>query len=455
MEVKNEQQRHAHYLALFEAEVAASKRRALRAVTATVIALAVLLAALVPALIYEIASMTVSYTLEAGDSLPAASTLCRRSGVRYEDGVEEMDFSQPGSYEFYIMRGERRIRVKLTVKDTRAPSGSIKALTVSMAGPFPSAMDFFDNLTDASEIEARYTEGFEKLEVGTYEVPIELGDVHGNKRQCKGVMNVIVDTEAPVFVYVPTTIYAELGGAVAYRKDIQVTDNCFGEVALDIDSSAVNVNAEGEYPITITARDGAGNKTVATSKVRIQKDLVTLEKLYETYIIPVVNQYAMRNMSKEQQVKTIYGYVNDPKAAPLKARIIFTDASNTDRSDWVQEAYAALQNGSGDCYSYFAVSKAFFEYLGIENRDIYRAKDVTTASAHYWHMVNIGSSSAPRWYYYDATRLEVQHASGNACLFTEAQRNEYNTSKKPGFLYYNSAGYPTVSSTVINTKYTW
>ena len=122
----------------------------------------------------------------------------------------------------------------------------------------------------------------------------------------------------------------------------------------------------------------------------------------------------------------------------------------------MREAYLALQNGSGDCYSYFAVSKAFFEYFGIENLDIERSKGVTTQSGtHFWSMVNIGTEKAPQWYYYDATRLAKPHRTGSGCLFTEEQLNDYNTNINKGFLTFDHTGYPETSAKTINAGYSW
>ena len=110
----------------------------------------------------------------------------------------------------------------------------------------------------------------------------------------------------------------------------------------------------------------------------------------------------------------------------------------------------------GDCYTYFAVSKAFFLYFGIENLDIERSKGVTTQTGtHFWSMVNIGTDKNPRWYYYDATRLAKYHKTGSGCLFTEAQLEDYNNNVNPGFLTFNHADYPAAATTVINANYSW
>jgi hypothetical protein len=163
-------------------------------------------------------------------------------------------------------------------------------------------------------------------------------------------------------------------------------------------------------------------------------------------------------MSKEEQVKRIFGYVNSPneKNGSMANITYDRDGSNTDRSDWMREAYLTLEYGSGDCYSYFAVSKAFFLYFGIENYDIQRSKGVTTQSGtHFWSMVNIGTEKSPRWYYYDATRLAKAHPNGSGCLFTEAQLEYYNNKVNSGFLTFDHTGYPAASNTVINANYTW
>jgi hypothetical protein len=70
-------------------------------------------------------------------------------------------------------------------------------------------------------------------------------------------------------------------------------------------------------------------------------------------------------------------------------------------------------------------------------------------------MVNIGSESQPRWYYYDATRLAADHSTGSGCLFTEGQLEDYNQNVKRGFLTFDHTGYPAASQNAINKNYTW
>ncbi|MBQ8140151.1 MAG: transglutaminase domain-containing protein [Clostridia bacterium] len=421
----------------------------------TVCTLAVLLVPLVIALFVDVLGMNIEYTLEAGESLPTASSLCGRTDAKYDFGDEDGEFTVPGEYEIYIEAGRRRIKVKLTVEDTTAPKAELLRLYVNQTGPFPAAIDFFKDVSDVSEVTAKFKKAVNPAELGDYEIQIELSDAYGNKRNYKTVMTLVVDTTAPTII-APQSITGYVGEAVAYRKDVEVTDNCFGEVTLEVDSSGVNTSKAGSYKVKYTATDGAGNSSSAETVVTILSERITEEKLMDKIASLASSLGITSNMTKEEQVKKIFAYVNSPTLSASAANITFTNESNTDRSDWTREAYLTLQNGSGDCYSYFAVSKAFFEYFGIENRDIQRSSGVTTQSGtHFWSMVNIGTEKNPQWYYYDATRLAKAHRTGSGCLFTEEQLTDYNTNVQVGFLTYDHTGYPTVSTNKINTGYSW
>ena len=425
----------------------------------TVCALAVLMLVLAVSLFVDVLGMNIEYTLEAGDILPSAQSLSGKAGAEYDFGDGDGVFDIPGEYEFYIVYGNRRSRVKLTVEDTTAPKAELLRLYVNQTGPFPSAIDFFKDIKDASEVTAKFKNGVNPTELGDYEIQLELSDAYGNKKNYKTIMTLVVDTEAPVITG-PVSITGYVGEGVAYKKDIEVTDNCFGEIDLQVDSSAVDTSKAGSYRVKYTATDKAGNTSTLELTVNIFTEKVTREMLMSKIEALSATLGITKSMSKEAQIKKIYAYVNSPTLSASQANIVFTDESNTDRSDWMREAYLALQNGSGDCYSYFAVSKAFFEYFGIENLDIERSKGIEPVykdknSTHFWSMVNIGTEKAPQWYYYDATRLAKPHSTGSGCLFTEEQLNDYNTNVNKGFLTFDHTGYPETSAKTINAGYSW
>ena len=446
------------FAAAAKKQVAANIKKMTVAVTVTVIAIAVCMVALTVALILDVLSLNIDYTLEAGDELPGAIALSGYSDAVYDFGNGDGDFSVPGEYEIYIIHKSRRITVHLTVEDTTAPKGQLLALKVNKDGPFPSAKDFFAEIKDASEVTAKFLNAVNPSELKEYEVQIELSDPYGNAKKYQTTMTLIEDTEAPV-IAAPKSITGYVGEAVAYRKDVTVTDNCFGfdpDTDLAVDSSAVDNTKVGSYKAIYTATDRAGNTASCEVTVNIYAEKIGVDRLMDKIGTLSGTLGITKSMSKEEQVKRIYEYVNSPALSASTANIRFINESNTDRSDWVLEAYRTLETGSGDCYSYFAVSKAFFEYFGIENVDIQRSEGVTTQSGtHFWSMVNIGSEKSPRWYYYDATRLAKKHKTGSGCLFTEAQLVDYNTKVNEGFLTFDHSGYPAASEVTINNNYGW
>ena len=439
----------------FKEAVLGYRKKATLAAFVTVCILGALLLALAISLFIDLLGRTIEYHLELGDELPSAYTMSGGHGdAEYDFGSEDGVFDTPGEYEIYIEYGGRRVKIKLTVADTTPPKAQLLELNVHKGGPIPAAIDFFRDVKDASEYTAKFKNTVDLTELGTYEVQLELFDAYDNKRNYETVVNVIIDTEPPT-IKAPSAITGYVGEGVAYLKDVEALDNCYG-VTISVDSSAVDTSRAGTYMVKYTATDAAGLTTTLTLTVNILQERVTEEQLMAKIEVLAGELGITKSMSKEEQVRRIFGYVNSPRASAGAANIVFTNSSNTDRSDWMREAYLTIDRGEGDCYSYFAVSKAFFHYFGIANHDIQRSAGVTTQTGtHFWSMVNIGTDKNPQWYYYDATRLAKPHSTGSGCLFTEAQLEDYNNNVNSGFLTFNHAGYPSAATTVINKNYSW
>ena len=256
---------------------------------------------------------------------------------------------------------------------------------------------------------------------------------------------------------------AYLGEAIAYRSFVTVTDNS-DNYTLTVDDSGVNKTQEGTYTVHYTAADAAGNRSEYTLTLIIKKGEYSMNQLMKLVEQKAAILGITKSMSKTEQVRAIYDFVNDPTAGKNDANIFFNDESNTPSQqlsredwelDWVEEACRTLSmtRMEGDCYTYFAVSRAFFEYFGIENIGIQRAKDSGEAGTHFWSLVNVGSESAPAWYYYDATRLAGSFSDGtkNACLITEAKLSSYVTSQggKEFYKMNKPSDFPTVATTTV------
>lgn len=232
-----------------------------------------------------------------------------------------------------------------------------------------------------------------------------------------------------------------VGESPAYRKGITLADDSGADgVTLEVDSSAADISKPGRYPITYTATDRAGNSSSVTVYLTVEIYFPQRDEL-NAALDRVISSIITADMNTEQKVRRIYDYVQN--------HIAFVNTS--DKTSWEAAAYRALfVTNTGDCFSFFAASKAFFERLGIENRDIQRPAELAEKmqQTHYWSLVNISYDPAsPRWYHYDSCRLRAEY-NHSGCLLTERQTNAYNKVRE-NFYAYDKTGYPTVSTTII------
>ena len=245
----------------------------------------------------------------------------------------------------------------------------------------------------------------------------------------------VIDTTAPVIEV--GEIHVNVGDGIAWKKQATVTDNSDGKIDIKVDSSAVNTSAAGTYTVTYTATDESGNSSSATATVIVGTMEVTEDMLY-TELDKVIAQIITDGMNTEAKVRAIYAYVQDS----------INYASTAETDDFVYAAYMALfSSGTGDCYSYFAASKAFFERLGIENIDMKRAEGGAPGN-HYWNLVNIGTKDAPKWYHYDANPVSGQY-SVSGCLLTDAQVEAYDAWRGEAYRKYDKTGIPASASEII------
>lgn len=271
------------------------------------------------------------------------------------------------------------------------------------------------------------------------------------------------DDEAPVIEGPAGDVaVVYLGDNVAYKSFVKVTDNR-DDYTLEIDQDQVNLNREGTYRVTYVATDGAGNETTYVLRLTVKNRQYSQETLMTLVAKKAESLGMSAAMSKIELVRAIYDYVNSPSKGANNANIRFNDESNTPNQknqsgirrdweiDWVEEAVRTLEMDQmkGDCYTYYAVSKAFFEYFGIENIGIQRSKASSEDGTHFWSVVNVGSGEAPKWYYYDSTRLggTFSDDTKDACLITESKLKSYRTSSGgDGFYTFEKPeGFPTIA----------
>ena len=380
----------------------------------------------------------ITYTIEAGSDLPSPYRLVGADGAAYVAGFDESCVNRPGTYDIPMTDAAgKKYKLKLTVRDRKAPVVTTKHVYYAKGVSTPDALDFIGSIVEADEYTAYFECDLPDMnQIGDYDVTFRVEDASGNKtKELHSILTVIEDYEPPVFKTVPE-LSAYVGEAIAYRKGVVVTDNCGGDVDIQVDSSAVDPNTPGDYTVGFTATDASGNVSWASTIIHIYENQITEEELNQK-IDSIIAQIITPDMNKEAQLRAVYRYVYD--------HIAYT--SDSDKSDWIRAAHDALfMTGSGACFNYFAAAIAFCRRLGIDYREIERTPGAADGT-HFWIMVNIGTAEEPRWYHFDCTHLRATY-SHSGCLLTDQQIKAFNRFRA-GFYAYDSSKYPATDKTII------
>lgn len=376
-----------------------------------------------------------SVTLEAGAPLPDPVVLTERIEAAYRD-PDHFDTAVPGIYKLKIDTDDGTYYLRLKLEDTVAPVGTVRPLLWGLGTNSPKPEEFFTEISDATEVTVELLSQNDYTAMTSYPIELQLTDAAGNTTRYETTVTLVKDTTPPTVTV--NELSGCIGYGIVYSKGVTATDDCCGELTVRWDSSKVDTDTAGQYPVYYTVTDASGNETRVESTIYIYEEEITLEML-QVRIDLIIDSIIQPSMSKEERVRAVYRYVYD--------HISYSGTS--DKSDWVREAYQVLQTGSGDCFSYFALAKAFFLQLGIENLDIQRTTGLTP-DRHYWNMVNIGTSEAPRWYYFDATHLNSLDTgvTFEGSLLTEKQIAAYNK-VRAHFYTFDHEGYPQAATEII------
>lgn len=380
----------------------------------------------------------VTVTMQAGDPLPDSVRLLGAEAANRIEGLVDGRATRAGTYDILAQADMgKQYTLRLKVVDNTAPV--VTPCHVYCAqGSLPTAEACIGTIQEVDTYTAAFEEDLPDMSaLGDYPVSFRVTDASGNRTGVlRTVVTVIQDTEPPVFVSVPD-VEAQVGEAIAYRDALVVQDNCCGEIAVNVDTSAVIPGVVGDYPITYTATDAAGNSSTARATLHLVASSVSADGL-NSIVDGILQEIVHVGMTTEDKLRAVYDYI--------QSNIGY--APSSDSGDRIRIAYESLTTGTADCYAYNAVAIAFLERLGIEYREVQR-KSGLTADTHYWLMVNIGTSLSPRWYHYDCTRLQAAF-NHSGCLLTEKQIRAYSK-VRPYFYEYDASGYP-VCDTEIITK---
>ena len=125
---------------------------------------------------------------------------------------------------------------------------------------------------------------------------------------------------------------------------------------------------------------------------------------FDQVVSDVLETIIKEDMTPMEQAKAVFSYVHN--------NIRYT--GKADKSDWMNGAYVGLTTLKGDCFTYYAVSRALLTALEIDNLEVQRVGGKTQ---HFWNLVNCGDG----WYHFDACPRSIKMPSFNSFMVTGEQ----------------------------------
>lgn len=363
-------------------------------------------------------------TVEAGTKTLDTSQFIKnkKNSGKFITDLSTINMSVPGTYEIKVQVGKKVYSSSLEVKDTVAPVAETVNLEI-WNDEKREAKEFVKNIVDVTEVKVSFKEQPDFSKVGVQDALVLLEDAASNKTEFKASLTVKADTEPPKIEGThDQTIY--IGSAVAYKKDVTVSDNRDKDIKLEVDSSAVNLKKAGSYNVIYTAKDSSGNiatKTAVFKFAEKPKEVVNKEDL-DAAAGKILATIIKNDMSEKAKAKAIFTWT--------KSHISYIDHS--DKSDWVKAAIQGINKGVGDCFNYFATAQELLSRAGIKNQGI-----VKIDGHHYWSLISIDNV----WYHFDTTPRAGDNNFYSLFMLSDAQIQAYSKAHHNSHVW-DKAKYP-------------
>ena len=342
--------------------------------------------------------------------------------VLYE---KRTDLSKDGSYLLKLIltdaagnRSEYEVVLTVFIDNGHPAIAGVKAI-FTYIGTEP---DYLAGVTAMDDKDMNLTILVDKSQVnldavGTYDILYSVTDAAGNTTTAPSTVTVTDDNTAPTIQGVHN-ISLYLGGSVSYRSGVVVKDDKDPAPKLEVDSSRVDLSNPGVYPLIYTARDMTGNETRLEVTVTVAEkpaSFVDEETIYAK-ADALLKKIVTDDMNDEAKVRAIYSYV----------RSHYTYSGHSDKTDWLQGAWVMMNDGEGDCFNYYAVTKLLLDRLGIPNIDVRKVRNYDKDSDHYWSLVSVDGGKT---YYHLDTTPRVGDGD-DFCLVTDAFLDAYSAAHK-------------------------
>ena len=353
--------------------------------------------------------------LEAAGEPVTAETLSKEKAVELAEtfipdtvGIYTVPVTVDGAEDFVLV----------TVVDTTAPTVEPRP-DAALYTLHPVSPDAAFSAQDYSPVQMTWITEPDWDKPGEQAVAVRAEDASGNVAEAKGTVVLSEDTEPPeLYGVVDRTAY--VGEPIAYFAEVYAEDAVDGRTKVTVDSE-VQTEKAGVYNVTFTTVDKSGNTASAVCQYKLVAATVSEEDV-RALAQDVLKEITTDDMVTAEKLKAVFDYT--------RSHVHYV--GDSDKKDWRKEAVRGFKTGRGDCFTFYSVSRALLDELGIEYMSVTRLGGRTR---HYWTIVNIGTG----WYHFDTT-LAPRHK--HKCFMWTNQQCKV----KPYFWRYEQSKYPDIAT---------
>ncbi len=315
-------------------------------------------------------------------------TVLRAFGLSRQDcsviSPARVDTLPVGTHDVTFSVAGTPVSARLDVRDTVAPSAVGKnVLTFLGAELNPDPIAHADKLLDASPVTAEYAFPPDYSRLGVQDVTVILTDASGNASRIEATLTVSREVPPPTITgAADQTVIA--GCPLTCDYGVTAADYAGRELPLVMFPADVNVNEPGVYPMRYSATDDWGNTVEAVVEFTVE------EPTYELVMREareVLSGILTDGMNDRARARAVFDWMTD------KENVSYRISEEKDR--WLRAAHYGFVNRCGDCYVYYAMTRALLDAADVTNLEITRND---TEYLHYWNLVYIPDEG---WYHLD------------------------------------------------------
>ena len=356
--------------------------------------------------------------------------------------ISDIDTTVPAIYQLKVGYDRGSEDVTLRIEDHTGPEGTAIAQTVYTTWKMPEAEECVDNLYDLSGIaKVRYQNDTPVFsEGGLFDIPVIVTDMYGNDTKIRVPFTVLDDRSAPTIEGVHDMEITKENQYLDLLEGVVAYDDYDLEPVIRVNDATVNYKKSGDYEISYSAMDKAGNVTVVTAMLTIKLPDAD-KKVTDSGNSNTGSGSSSSSSSSSDDSDPAYGLAENVMSGLWRssdvetARAIFnwvhshiSYQSISTYMTYEEAAYRGFTKKSGDCYVYFACAKMLLDCAGIPNMMVERFPVYT--NGHYWNLVYLDGE----WYHCDATvfrdhpsmyfmctddEIDDSHHSFNGALYPE------------------------------------